>query len=435
MLPESFSVFLLGFESCFTAPSFRRFLTVLTGWLLCTGKHTVTGVMRAAGVVGEREHSGYHRFFSRGTWEPDAVGLAVMRVVLTLLPKEARVKLTIDDTLGRHTGKHISSAGMHRDPLLSCAGRPAWHFGHNWVVLAVVVEFPKWQKTFSLPVLMRLYRTQKVNKKLGRAHRKLTELASELLQLVSREFPGRTFLVIADNAYVNGSVVRPRPDNVHILGRGRMDAALYAEAPKKRSVGRPRVKGLKLKSPKDRGGPWTTLKVLIYGRPAKVQVRVFDAVWYKVSYNKKMRFVVVRGWPGHVKQDVLTTTDLSVTATAIIELYCERWSLEETFGWVKSKLGFEDPQNRTECAVQRTAPLAMWSYSLVVLWYADWAKRRKILPMRLAPWYRTKARPSFSDMLAVLRRQSWTLWISDQAGGDRLDQKKLEPLLDAVGYA
>jgi len=38
-------------------------------------------------------------------------------------------------------------------------------------------------------------------------------------------------------------------------------------------------------------------------------------------------------------------------------------------------------------------------------------------------------------MLAVLRRQSWTLWISDQAGGDRVDQKKLEPLLVAVGYA
>jgi len=435
MLPESFSVFLLAFECCFTAPSYRRFVTILTGWILCTGKHTVTGVMRAAGVVGEREHSGYHRFFSRGAWEPDAVGLVVMRMVLKLLPKTARVKLTVDDTLGRHTGKHISSAGMHRDPLLSCAGRPAWHFGHNWVVLAVVVEFPKWKKTFSLPVLMRLYRTQKVNEKLGRPHRKLTELVSELLQLVSREFPSRTFLVIADNAYVNGSVVRPRPENVHILGRGRMDAALYAEAPKQRGVGRPRVKGRKLKSPKDRCGAWTTLHVLIYGRPAKVQVRVFDAVWYKVSYNKRMRFVVVRGWPGHVKQDVLTTTDLSLTATEIIELYCERWSLEETFGWVKSKLGFEDPENRTEHAVQRTAPVAMWSYSLVVLWYADWAKRRKIFPMRLAPWNRTKARPSFSDMLAVLRRQSWTLWISDQAGGDRVDQKKLEPLLDAVGYA
>lgn len=435
MLPETFAAYLVVFQECFTTPSFQRLLTIMTGWVLCTGKHTVTGVMRAAGVVGKREHSGYHRFFSQGSWEPDAVGLALMRLVLKLVPRDARVKLTIDDTLGRHTGKHISSAGMHRDPLLSCAGRPAWHFGHNWVVLAVVVEFPRWEKTFSLPVLMRLYRTEKVNKKLKMPHRKLTELASELLQLVSKEFPKREFLVIGDNAYVNRSVVRPRPDNVHILGRGRMDAALYAEAPKNQKLGRPRVKGRKLASPKNRRDPWATLNLLIYGRPATVQVRVFEAVWYRVSYNRKMLFVMVRNWPGHVTEDVLVTTDLDLTAQEVIQLYCQRWSLEETFGWVKGRLGFEDPQNRTERAVQRTAPMAMWSFSLVVLWYASWSKRRTCLPMRLAPWHQTKKAPSFSDMLATLRRQSWTLWISDQAGKSPLDQKKLEPLLDAVGYA
>ena len=79
--------------------------------------------------------------------------------------------------------------------------------------------------------------------------------------------------------------------------------------------------------------------------------------------------------------------------------------------------------------------MAMWTYSLVILWYARWSKRRVRLSLRLAPWYRNKKAPSFADMLATLRRQSWTLWISDHAGVDRMDQNKLEPLLDAVGYA
>lgn len=435
MLPDSFSQFLLAFESCFTAPSFQRFITVMTGWMLCTGKRTVTGVMRAAGVVGEHEHSGYHRFFSRGTWEPDAVGLVLMRLALKTLSKGVRVNLTIDDTLGRHTGKHISSAGMHRDPLLSCAGKSFWHFGHNWVVLAVVVEFPRWNKVFSLPVLMRLYRTKKVNKKMQRPHIKRTELAGELLAIVFAKFPNYQFMLIGDNAYINHSVVRSRPDNFEVMGRGRMDAAVYATAPKGRRRGRPRVKGERVASPKDRGGSWKPLKLRIYGRPATVKVKVFKAVWYKVSYDKEMLFVVVRDWPGHEKDDVIACTDLDLTAQQVIELYCQRWSLEETFGWVKSRLGFEDPENRTERAVQRTAPMAMWTYSLVILWYANWSKRRIRLPLRLAPWYRSKRAPSFSDMLATLRRQSWTLWISDQAGSDRIDQKKLEPLLDAVGYA
>lgn len=435
MLPETFGNFLIPFQECFTAPSYRRFLTLLSGWLLCTGKHTVTGVMRAAGVMGEREHSGYHRFFSRGAWEPDMVGIAVLTLALRALPKSAVVKLTIDDTLGRHTGKMISSAGMHRDPLLSTGTRPFFHFGHKWVVLAVVIEFPRWNKVFSLPVLLRLYRSEKLNKKMNRKHKKLTELAAELIGLVATHFPKQDFLVIGDNAYVNHSIIRGRAKNIQILGRGRMDAALYAPISSKQGRGRPRVKGKKLASPKDRRGKWTKLEVIIYGRPATVDVRVFKAVWYKVSYDKEMLFVVVRNWPGHKKDDVLACTALDLSAKEVIELYCQRWSLEETFGWVKSRLGFEDPQNRTQHAVERTAPIAMWAYSLVILWYADWSKRRRLLPLRCAPWYRTKTTPSFADMLATLRRQSWTLWINDQAAGGSLDQKDLEPILDAVGYA
>ena len=435
MLTESLVPYFAAFQPCFTCPSYRRFVTLMTGWLLCTGRHTVTGVMRAAGVVGKREHSGFHRFFSRGAWEVDEVGLTLMKLVLTLLPKRSRVALALDDTLARHTGKHIASAGMHRDPLLSCAGRPFWHFGHTWVVLAVVVHFKRWNKGFSLPVLVRLYRTEKVNKKLGRPHKKRTELAHEMLMRVSQGFPSRRFVVVADNAYVNRSVVRPLPETVHLIGRGRMDAALYAPPPRRQGRGRPPVRGPKLPSPKQRRGPWTTLELEIYGRPATVQVKVFDALWYVVGHRRMMRFVVIRGWPGHAKDDVLAGTDLELGAADYIQLYCGRWTLEETFHWVKDRLGFEDPHNRTEHAVQRTAPMALWAYSLVVVWYASWARGQRHLPMRLAPWYRSKSAPSFSDMLATLRRESWTVWISDQAVRGRLDQKHLDPLLDAVGYA
>ena len=110
------------------------------------------------------------------------------------------------------------------------------------------------------------------------------------------------------------------------------------------------------------------------------------------------------------------------------------WSIEETFGWVKSRLGFEDPQNRTPQAVERTAPMALWAYSIVVCWYVQWARSRTKLPIRHAPWYRNKRAPSFADMLATMRRHCWTIWISDQADKGRLDQKSLAPLVDIAGY-
>ena len=86
MLPETFLSCLACFQDCFTAPSFQRFLTLMNGWVLCISKHTITSVIRAAGVVGKREHGGYHRFFNTSAWCVDDVGLSLMRMIVTLLP-------------------------------------------------------------------------------------------------------------------------------------------------------------------------------------------------------------------------------------------------------------------------------------------------------------------------------------------------------------
>lgn len=437
MLPDEFFFCLACFQDCFTAPSFQRFLTLTTGWILCTSKHTITGVMRAAGIVGKREHGGYHRFFNTAAWSADDVGIVVMKLVLTMLPENKKVKLTIDDTLARHKGRHIAGASIFRDPIRSLPKRPAYHFGHNWVVLAVVVYFPRWSKAFSLPVLARLCRSKKVNEELGRPHRKATELADEMIQLVSETFPDRCFLVIGDNAFVNRSVIRPLPKNIDFLGRGRMDSALYAlPPPKRKGRGRPPIRGRKIPSPESRARnrQWQSVQLCIFNKTRTVEVQVFDALWYIVARGRLLRFVLIRGYPGQKKAQVFVTTDLEMSAAEVIEAYCCRWSLEETFGWVKSRLGFEDPQNRKDKAVERTAPMALWTYSLVVYWYAQWSRSRRRLDMRQAPWNTKKQSPSFSDMLATLRRQSWLVWISDQADKGHLDQKDLGPLLDVAGY-
>jgi hypothetical protein len=256
-----------------------------------------------------------------------------------------------------------------------------------------------------------------------------------MIQLVAATFPNRKFLAIGDNAYVNRSVVRPLPANIHLLGRGRMDAALYAQ-PKRNKKGRPSVRGQRVASPEWRAkhNRFKTIEACVYGRKCKVQVQVFDALWYIVGHDRVLRFVLIRDWPGHKKDDVLVTTDLSMTAEQIIENYCARWSLEETFEWTKGRLGFEDPQNRKEKAVERTAPMALWSYSLVIYWYAQWSRGRRELPFRLDPWNRTKKNPTFADMLATLRRESWTVWVSDRAVKGRFDRKYLEPLLEIAAY-
>ena len=70
----------------------------------------------------------------------------------------------------------------------------------------------------------------------------------------------------------------------------------------------------------------------------------------------------------------------------------------------KQHLGFEEPQGWTRRSVERTAPLAMLLYSLIVLWFAR-EGHRSWRPLNCR-WYTSKTQPSFADMLRTLRRLS-----------------------------
>ena len=423
------------FADGFTTPSFVTFRHLVAGWILCLERHTVTGVLQASGAVGQKHHTSFHRFFRTAVWDPDAIGLCLAKLVLSLLAAHETIIVPLDDTLGRHTGKHIRGASMHHDPLLSTRAKPVFHWGHVWVVLSIVVRVPRWKKTFALPVLVRLYRSQKLCIREKRSFRKKTELASELIGVLALAFPKRQFRVVGDANYANGSIVKKLAPNAHFIGRSRLDAALYAP-PQRKRMGRPRVKGDRVPAPGARARAsrgWQKLKLEVYGRTVTVRVKVFDALWYVVSGGRILRFVLVRGCPGHDADDVFCSTDLSLDATQVIQDYCLRWSLEVTFHETKGKLGFEDPQNRTERAVERTAPMALWIYALTVVWYLTVGQTLKGAQLPQFPWYQKQV-PAFSDMLAALRRETWRHRLLDPAPDGAKREKFIEPLLRAVGY-
>ena len=162
---------------------------------------------------------------------------------------------------------------------------------------------------------------------------------------------------------------------------------------------------------------------------------VIDALWYVAAGSELMRLVVVRGFPGHERDDVFVSTDATLSAKTIVERFAERWYLEVTFHETKGKLGFEDPQNRTEDAVERTAPMALWAYSLVVLWYFETGQRLRVARLPVMPWYDRKTAPAFSDMLATLRRASWAQRFSDPGATVANLRKKLRPFVDYVSAA
>ena len=404
LIVSSFQQLLQAFAPCFTAPSFQTFTVLCCGWVLTMGRHTVTATIRAANAVGWKHFSSFHRFFAKARWSPDRVGLALVRWIDSLLPKSATLVVAIDDTLGRHTGKKIAGASMHRDPLLSTAQRVLFHWGHVWVVLGI--NICAFGKVWCLPVLLRLYRSRKRCQADGLAYRKCTELGAELVRLLADALPHRQIRVVGDAAYTNSAMIKGRPDNVTIIGRSRLDAAIYKPPPHRRpgQMGRPRVRGAKLASPATQaaapGARWLSVDVMAYGKMATVHVFVVNALWYVAAGSEVVRLIVVRNFPGHKRDDCFVCTDPTVDPKTIVETFAQRWALEVTFHDCKGKLGLEDPQNRTERAVQRTAPMALWMYSLVTLWYLTIGKDLRVSQLKRLPWYRQKQAPAFADMLA-----------------------------------
>jgi hypothetical protein len=168
---------------------------------------------------------------------------------------------------------------------------------------------------------------------------------------------------------------------------------------------------------------------------ATVKVLVIDALWYIAAGSELVRLVLVRDFPGHERDDVFVSTDPTMSAKDIVQTFCLRWSLEVTFHDAKGKLGLEEPQSRTELAVERTAPMALWLYSLVVLWYLNTGRRLRAARLQPPPWYRDKTTPAFSDMLATLRRASWSERLFDPHGNDSTIRKRFRPLLDYLSAA
>lgn len=433
MVPDSFVLLLAAFQPCFHAPSYANFELLITGWVHCLGRRTVTAVALASGAVGTRHISAFHRFFSRAQWNLDAVGRVLFDLAVAWIPTDQPLQVLIDDTLARKSGKCIALGSMHHDPLLSSARKPFFHFGHVWVVLALWVPLPMGgRRGFALPLLCRLFvgakrggradapsrpgagTRQQVATAVFTAARRLTklELAREMVTRIAGWAPERAIVVVCDSAYAGRTLLEDRPANVHVASRLRMDAALWTSPPPRQpgQKGRPRRKGRRLPNPQAtaaRCRKWRPLAVRIYGRTVTTQTFSFTALWYSALPSQPVKIVVVRDPSGKRKDEAFFCTDLTATPTGILEGFARRWTIEVTFRDSKQFLGFANPQSQAKPAVLRTAPLAFVAYDLVLLWYADQMQPGTSRPWIVRPWYPGKSTPSFLDMLTALRHTGW----------------------------
>lgn len=450
LLVHSFAPLLWAFQDCFTQPSFHSFWAVTCAWILCSGRRSLTRIIQAGQLTQFKHYCSFHRFFSQAHWSLDALGHCVLKL---LLPFCSPILVgAVDDTLARKSGRHIWGADMHHDPLRSTRTRPFFAFGHNWVVFSIHVCFPfASQKHWAIPILIRLYRKRKKDRRApgrrGKAERKQTgqapenqyrtrpQLALEMMQIVADWVPDRTLRLTGDSEYAGRTISRQLPSNVQLISRMSMKAALYElPPPNPGGRGRRRKKGKRLPNPlqmtEDRRSPWIQDTVRLYGKPVRVWYKHLDALWYSSAGQKLLRIVVVRDPRHRRRDDCFFSTDLTLSPREILQTFSLRWALEVCFRDVKQFLGFEDPQNRVSRATQRTAPLIFYIYDLLVIWYAQSGYRlaRQSTLQRL--WYSQKSSTSFEDLLRTLRYASWQERIFEDPALDTPTRKILQPLVE-----
>lgn len=425
-ITSTWTELLQQFFPIFTAPAANIFIRLAIGWILCTTRRTVTGMIPFADPLGLRAHDAYHRFFTDARWAISRMWRLLTLIMVRALCPQGTLTLALDDTLFHRSGRKVNGAGWWRDAVRSTHKNVVYAWGLNLVVLTLQIQ-PLWGgKPLGLPINMRVHRKNGPT---------LTELAAQMINEVRQWLPKRPFRVVADGFY--STLAGKETGAITIISRIKRNANLYDLPSKRRKKrrGRPRTRGKKLAKLEKMAAHiqnWQTVTVRRRGETVKRLVYTRVVLWYTVS-RKPILLVISRDPNGKEKDDFFFTTDVTMAAAEVLECYNDRWAIEDTFKNTKQLLGGQQPQTFKGKGPERAAGLSLWLYSVVWLWYLGQSSTQRYFMVQ--PWYSQKTHPSFADAIACLRRRLWRERINYMFGKSAVHDKKFKFLLEALAPA
>ena len=437
-LRSEYTTILTAYAGLFSKRVWQHVQILLLGAILAPGQRTVTAILRIMGLSCEKHFQNFHRVLNRAIWSSREASRVLLGLLVATFAVFGPVVLGLDDTIERRRGAKIKAKGIYRDPVRSSHSHFVKASGLRWLSLMLLAPIPWAKRVWALPFLTVLAPSERYYEKRKRAHKKLTDWARQALLQVRRWLPGRKLVVVMDASFAAIDFlwqVAKLANPITMIARFRLDAALYAPAPKRQpgKKGRSRKKGQRLPTLEqvleDTRTVWK--KVLIpnwYGEGKReVEITSGTAVWYHSGMPAlPIRWVLIRDPLGKFKSQALLCTDLNEEPEQILKWFVMRWQLEVTFHEVRDHLGVETQRQWSDWAILRTTPALLGLFSLVTLLASTHAINGKI-PVRQAAWY-CKTLPTFSDALALVRQEVWQHRYF-QLTHKRLDVRKLQPIM------
>ncbi len=390
----------------FSKKSFPYVMAMSIPWILCHGQRCITRLHEFG--LHPRSRSAYYRFLSEGKFRMRVLFMCLFKLIVSTF-KLKDITVVVDDTLCPKWGKKIFGTSTFYDH--GTRPKQGYIWGHNWVVLAVVVSFDKrWH--IALPFWIALYRSEKTcpTSEFKTRH----ELTIEALHAVKEWFSGKITL-LGDGAYNNDSIISPcQKMQIDVVSRFRSDARLRKPKPprkKRKTRGRPRKYGDRLPAlsalAKTKSAFSETV-VTIYGKRVTLLVR--ERIVYWSALKRTVKLVITRSPSSSSRLAYLMSTDVSMSAEEIIVLFSKRWSIEQLFSELKEQLGFNSAELRLEKSVCRHAALCIAISTWLRVW---WYSRNK-----------NTSHQTFSRIIGALREETIASTIFDSGlrcrGADKI---------------
>jgi hypothetical protein len=412
-VPAVLAAWMQPFASSFTTAVWRHVLVLVAGVVLAPGRRTVTAALRVMGLDHGAGFAVYHRVLSLGRWSSRAIAHRLLLLLVAALVPAGPVVIGLDDTIERRWGAKIKARGIYRDPVRSSHGHFVKASGLRWLCVMLLAPIPWAGCVWALPFLTVLAPSERYATERGQRHKKLTDWARQALLQTARWLPGRQVIAVGDSSFAAIELLRDVGRHLCMISRLRLDAGLYEPAPPRQpgTLGRPRVKGARLPSLLDRladpATAWHRIRVDgWYGRAERrLHIASGTALWHHPGMQVPIRWVLVRDPEGEKEPQAFLCTDLDADPVDILRWFVRRWRVETTFEEARRHLGLETQRQWSDLAILRTTPALLGLFSLVTLWAARLEAERGISP-EWVRWY-PKRTPTFSDALALVRRELW----------------------------
>lgn len=383
--PPILLTYLESFSQLFSSPSFSYFKAYIWGMMMVNGRKCITNIGHTCFFL-DRHIASFERFLSEYKWDMNQVTRILVRLLVETLKDKLCIHgaflLAVDATYSAKNSKKMIGVQRWRERS-SNPDRQKSCVGHHWAIAGFVGSLA--DRFLCFPFLtMMLSGKKNPSHYVCSSEAGATEATVRPMTFwdttVAMVFQTWQFLdqrslrVVADAYFANASFINPLMEKgIHVVTRWRKDGVGWDDPPAYSGRGRPRKYGkewklielLKSFSPQK-------IKVNIYGKTASASVVVRDM---RLRYiPQKVRVAVAEGLGETI---ILVSTDMTLTATQIIETYSSRFSIEIAIRDLKQHFGFGDYQCTTTISIMRFVRLSCVSLSI-------W--RLMMLPENASSW-------------------------------------------------